>query len=933
MSIDIYLDQWGEGASRRTAEVLPRVLRASRFVQRTFANQPEWARRMLSEGGFECPSEQPVSLRIKSAIAEAVDDDHFQAILRRFRHREMASIAVRAIAGWDRLQETLTATSLLAEAACDEAISYAMNRLSEVYGRPLSEYGDISSPVVLGLGKLGGFELNFSSDIDLIFAYTQDGQTDGRRRVENIEYFGRLAREVVRLLSTITEDGFVFRVDTMLRPFGGVGAPALSIEAIEQYYQAHGREWERYALIKARPVAGDRDAGRALLSRLRPFVYRRYLDYTALNALRHLKAAIDLSAQKRGAEDDIKLGPGGIREIEFIVQLFQLTRGGRDTRLRRPELRATLAALGMLGLLPATTAGMLDDAYVMLRRCENALQWMDDIQTHRLPHNPENWASLCAALDVDERYALADRIESIRKAVHKQFQALFSVPNDRLENRGVYDALWHGDIDAAVSCLHELGFRQNPRAVAERMVEVKESRLVRSLTENTFVALSKAVVLLACDAARQHDPETAFLRALDVVFAIGGRTTYFSLLQESKLVRTQLLRFVTESPRMVGLISQNPSLLDVLMDPRLAVEVPDRDSLQRDLAQRAGQIDTNDTEECMSLLRSYRQEMMLRIAAADLAERLSLAEVSDRLTWLAEVIIDKAVSDARSQLAQVYGDALCLDGRPAPFAVIGYGKLGSIELGYGSDLDLVFIYDIDDSERETSGQHRSLSAGEYFARLGQRIVQLLSAMTSAGRAYEVDLQLRPSGLSGLVVSRLEGWIHYQRESAWTWEQQALLRARPVSGDAALAETINEVRQEVLIRNRDTQRLRYEVREMREKMRASLEVHSGRCWDVKQSTGGLIDLEFLVQYLVLKFAATNPQLAIYTDNWRQIEALTAAGILASEDSSTLVQCGRSYREWLHHCALKDINYLACGNQFLKERTQVKKLWQQFLGDIE
>lgn len=933
MSSDIYLDQWVQGASPRTSEVLPRVLRASHFVQRTFVSQADWARRMLSDGGFERLSEHPVAIRMKSAVAGAVDENHFQSALRRFRHREMTTIVVRAIAGWDRLDETLASTSLLAEAACDAVISFATDRLSTVYGRPLSTAGDISAPIVLGLGKLGGFELNFSSDIDLIFAYTEDGQTDGRRRVENIEYFGRLTRETVRLLSTITENGFVFRVDTMLRPFGGVGAPALSVEAIEQYYQAHGREWERYALIKARPVAGDRDAGRALLARLRPFVYRRYLDYTALNALRHLKAAIDLAAQKRGAKDDIKLGPGGIREIEFIAQLFQLIRGGRDGRLRGHALRDTLSTLGALGMLPVSVARMLDDAYVLLRRCENALQWRDDVQTHRLPCDPEGWTALCASLDVKDRNALTNRIGNARNAVHEQFDALFSVSDARLRARkkGVYDVLWHGDAETVLRCLRELGFRRRPKVVADRMSEVKESRLFRSLTENTFEVLSEAVVLLAQDAARQRDPETAFLRALDVVFAIGGRATYFSLLQESELVRTQLLQLVTGSPRMAGLISQNPALLDTLMDPRLAIEVPDRAGLRTDLAQRAAQVDPNDTEECMSLLRAYRQEMMLRIAAADLSGRLRLVEVSDRLTWLAETILDKAVGDARLQLSRLYGEALRFDGTPATFAVIGYGKLGSIELGYGSDLDLVFIYDIDDLERATSGQHRSLSAGEYFARLGQRIVQLLSAMTSAGRAYEIDLQLRPSGLSGLVVSSLQGWTRYQRESAWTWEQQALLRARPISGDATLAAAINEVRQEVLTRARDPQHLQFEVREMRERMRAAMEVHDEGCWDVKQSTGGLIDLEFLVQYLVLRFAASYPQLAAYTDNWRQIEALSAARILTLEESSILVQCGRSYREWLHHCTLQDVKNLACGDQFLRERAQIERLWRQFIGD--
>ncbi len=924
--------EWLAAASRRTAAVLPRALLASRFLARTLQRHCDWTLQMLRNGGFERPATTGTGQRLHDAVAGADERGAFQRELRRFRNREMARIALRDIAGWSPLDETLQALSDLADAACDAALAFACTALQSRYGTPHDETGAPATPIVLGMGKLGGRELNFSSDIDLIFAYSAAGQTDGAKSLDNEEYFGRLARETTRLLSAVTEDGFVFRVDTLLRPFGSVGAAALSSAAMEAYYQAHGREWERYALIKARPVAGDRAAGAALLETLQPFVYRHYLDYNALGALREMKSHIDAAARKRGCENDLKLGPGGIRELEFIVQLFQLVRGGQDARLRDTGLRRVLAQLGALELLPQERVRALDQAYVFLRRSENAVQLYEDAQTHAVPAAAQARSALCAALEIESWETFRMQLEQVRHCVRENFEGLFEEGSKRQaverSSEGSVE-LWKFDAGELTVFLCERGYREDTERLAGALLQLRGSRMVRALGETALTRLRVAVNLLVVDAASQPDPETALLRALQVVTAIGGRSTYLTLLGESAVARTQLLRLVAASPWITHLLAQTPALLDTLLDPRLADEAPNRDELHAELARRAGGVDAADTEASMALLRGYRQEMMLRIAAADLAGALPLVQVSDRLTWLAQAILDKAVGDAHRQLAEQYGQALNADGQPAPFVIIGYGKFGSIELGYGSDLDLVFIYEVDDVNVETVGGRRALSAGEYFVRLGQRVVQLLSAMTGAGRAYEIDLQLRPSGGSGLVVSSLQSWTRYEHEQAWTWEHQALLRARPVSGDARLGEAVNAVRREVLTRPRDARKLLQEVREMRQKMRASLEQRVAGRWDVKQGVGGLVDTEFLVQFLLLRSAAKHPELITYTDNWRQIEALTAVGVFLEVEASALVQAGRTYRNWMHRRALQEAEALADEAQFTDERAQIRRLWSQHM----
>ncbi|MDI3259381.1 MAG: bifunctional [glutamate--ammonia ligase]-adenylyl-L-tyrosine phosphorylase/[glutamate--ammonia-ligase] adenylyltransferase [Sinobacteraceae bacterium] len=906
---------------------MPRLFRASPFVAGIFAREPEWAERALQQGEFERVPERSTAARLHAALANASDEAAFMRALRVFRHRELSRIAFREVVGHAELDETLHALSDLADAACASALDFAARALHSRHGTPRGADGEEIRPIVLGLGKLGGRELNFSSDIDLVFAYTAPGQTDGSVTISNEEYFGRLVQSLTRLLATPTADGFVFRVDTLLRPFGSAGALAVSADAMELYYQQHGREWERYALIKARPVAGDLAAGCALLQRLEPFVYRRYLDFDAIGALRELKALIDREARKRGAEDDLKLGPGGIRELEFMVQLFQLVRGGQDARLRSPQLRPVLAYLGAAGLLPRETAQALDAAYVFLRRCENAIQMYADEQTHRLPQSAQARAALCAALDFEDWEELCAVLDAHRARVRAEFDRLFA----REENAAHATEVWLGEVQELSEALRRRGYTRSPEPAAAALVALREARAIRALPEHSVRRLREIVAALVGEALDTDAPEIALKRALAILEAIAGRSTYLALLRESAAARSQMLKLAAASPWIAELLAQSPALFDSLLDPRLAAEAPGREALRAELARAAAGVSALDEEASMNLLRRYRQEMTLRIAAADLSGALPLVQVSDRLTWLAEAIVAQALLYAREQLAAQYGTPPHGDDRNE-FAVIAYGKFGGIELGYGSDLDLVFVYDAADGEAPTVGGPRSLPMAQYFLRLAQRVVQLLSAQTVAGRAYEIDLELRPSGRSGLVTVSFSAFARYQRESAWTWEHQALLRARTVAGGERLRAAVEEVRREVLCRPREAHRLKREVREMRARMRAELEQRRAGHFDVKQGEGGLIDAEFLTQYLCLLHAAAQPAVIEYSDNWRQLEALHRAGAIAAEEFQALLAAERAYRGWLHRRALQQEDALADDAAFADSRAAVRALWRRYLeGD--
>lgn len=912
--------------------VLERAARASRFVtdylnHPGFPSNPDALLRPRAQG-------QPI-LDHDAITGDGPDEDELMRRLRALRRAQMARIAVRALTGLAQLPETLCDLSELAEACCGLAVDSVLRKLSGRHGRPRDSTGREASPVVLGMGKLGGGELNFSSDIDLIFLHTAEGETQGERPLENAGFFVRLAQDVGRVLAAPTEHGFVFRVDTMLRPFGSAGPMSIGFEAAEEYYQTHGREWERYALIKARTVAGDREAGARLLQTLRPFVYRRYLDYNAIGSLRELKRRIHDDVVVRRVTDDVKLGAGGIREVEFIVQSFQLVRGGQDARLRDPRLRPVLAYLGESGLLDPATALKLDQAYVFLRRVENAIQMYADQQTHRLPEAVESQAALCLALDIPDWGMLRARLDEVCGFVRGEFERVFAEA-PRVRSQTAVAALVPEAFDSGIAAtelagrLAAAGFGEETPGLAQRLIDLARGRLARGLSEASSQRLRHLLVSVLEECRATEAPAQTAERVLLVIQAVTGRATYLTLLDESAIARAHLVRLCAASRWVAEHIAATPAVLDTLMDPRTLFAPPDREAMRRELGARLAQIAVQDTEAGMDVLRRYRSEVTVRIAAADVAGVLPLVKVSDHLTWLAEVVLEAGLDRARGELESQYGSLRREDGGFAEMGAIAYGKFGGIELGYGSDLDLVFVHEDVPVEAETSGGTRALYAPAYFARLSQRVVHWLSTLTPAGRAYEVDLELRPSGQSGAPASSISGFARYQREQAWTWEHQALTRARLAAGPERLAAAFQELRREVLCRPREPGKLAKEIVEMRDKMRAHLEKRRPGLWDVKQGEGGVIDCEFLTQFLVLRDAHREPALVAWSDNWRQLDALAQAGSLDAETRDRLIECYRAYRAFSHACALQSEEGLAPEADFRTQREMVQMIWKRLLG---
>ena len=920
----------GHAADAGTRAALDRVLAASRFVS-------TWAQRFGESALFDEAGEISEAHFFAAAPAPA-DRAEWVAKVRSGRNRTMAAIAAQSLSDRASVGQTLGALSSLADAACEAAIRWVERGLVERHGTPRDASGNPGRPIVLGMGKLGGRELNFSSDIDLIFLHTADGMTDGENPIENERFFIKLAQEVGKLLSERTSDGFVFRVDTMLRPFGSAGPMSMSVDAAEEYYQTHGREWERYAMIKARPIAGDIAAGDEFLKRLRPFVYRRYLDYNAINSLRDLKRRIHDDVVARKVVDDVKLGPGGIRELEFIVQSFQLVRGGQDANLRHPSLRPTLAYLGDAGLLPKDTADQLDGCYGFLRKLENAIQMYDDAQTHRLPRDEDARHALCVGLGFPDWTSLRARFDEVAAYVNAEFRRVFADPSHDAEDSDcapLVRSVFGPETKAAElkPLLEEKGFTGADDSLAQRLLDLAHGRLVRGLSESAALSLHRSLGLLLDECLKTDAPVRTAERVLRVVQSVAGRSTYLTLLDQSAVVRAHLVRLCAASQWVTEQIAASPAVLDALLDQRTLYAPPGREAMKTELAARFAGVPVDDIETGMDLLRRYRNDVTVRIAAADISGSLPLVKVSDHLTWLAEAVLSAAMERAAMELQQTHGQVLHEDGSVAGLGAVAYGKFGGIELGYGSDLDLVFIHEDVPGDAESSGGARSLAAPAWFARLTQRVVHWLSTLTPAGRAYEIDLELRPSGQSGPVVVSFRSFASYQREKAWTWEHQALTRARFVAGPEALGAQVEALRREVLGRRRDPAKLAQEIVEMRRKMRGHLEKRRPGVWDVKQGEGGVIDSEFLTQYLVLRDAADRPELLEWSDNWRQLDALAAAGSLPPEDRSDLIACYRAYRGFAHAQALQSEEALAADEQFAKERAGVRAAWQRQFGKGE
>ena len=908
---------------------LPRVFACSDFVATTCERHPDLLVDLAAEDLHAACSLDACRARLAARLASVEDETGLLRELRRFRRREMVRIVWRDIAGHAQLMDTTRDLSHLAEVCIEGALEKLYAWQCEHYGAPRHADGSPMNLVVLGMGKLGAWELNVSSDIDLIFAFAEEGEVShGGKTLTHGEFFTRLARSLINALDRQTEDGFVFRVDMRLRPFGDSGALVSSFAAMENYYQIHGREWERYALIKARVVAGDRPAGEQLMALLRPFVYRRYIDFGAFESLREMKALISREVKRKGLAHNVKLGAGGIREIEFIGQVFQLIRGGRDAKLTARKILKVLDYLGRAGYLPDYVVEELIAAYKFLRTTEHRLQEYQDRQTHLLPEDDTGRLRLAFGMDFPDWPAFEAELDRHRRRVQHHFEQVFEAPQTEGETTDDLASLWLGALEEgeAVALLERTGYRQ-AADLYRRLTELRQSRLYHNLSTPGRARLDRLMPLLLGAAAQAEDPDLAVTRLLELVVHIARRSVYLALLVENPLALSQLVRLCAASAWIAGHVQKYPLLLDELLDPRALYAPPDRAELAARLARRLAGIDPADEEARLDALRQFKHVNVLRVAAADIVGALPLMKVSDHLTWIAEVVLAEALEMAWAHLAGRHGTP---PGEDKGFAVIGYGKLGGYELGYGSDLDLVFLHGGEDPNVETTGP-APLALPVFYARLGQRLIHVLTAYTSAGLLYEVDMRLRPDGASGMLVSSLSAFRAYQEDKAWLWEHQALVRARPVAGDPAIREGFEGIRREILGRRRDPAEVRREIRDMRQRMRKELDKSDAGHFDLKQGTGGMVDIEFLVQYGVLAHAHAHPELLEWTDNVRLLESLGRAGVFTPDEARRLADAYRAFRDAAHELALQEAPARVPAERFADERAAVREIWARTIGD--
>ena len=900
---------------------------------------PQWYAQPYDKTGMQ--------LELASAIAEIKDELQLGKVLRAFRQRHQLRLIWRNTLRLCTSAELTREVSNMADTCIDEALQWLYADSVGRWGEPQDMQGQGQKMVVLGMGKQGGGELNLSSDIDLIFAFPAAGETQGvRKSLDNQQFFIRLGQRLIQALDQQTADGFVFRVDMRLRPYGASGGLALNFNAMERYYQEQGREWERYAFIKARVVAGDHEAGAELLQTLRPFVYRRYLDYSAIESLRGLKQMIASEVRRRGLQNNIKLGSGGIREIEFIGQAFQLIRGGRDKRLQTTSLMQVLNLLPDVAGWQEQEITQLKAAYWFLRDVEHAIQAIQDKQTQELPSEPKEQERLAYAMGFAAWSALLEQIDSHRTFVRSQFDMVVSSQDDdeaATEETPAIAALCselglinsgqdaHIPTEEWQQMLQQAGFCE-PDLVLQHLLSLYQSHAARSMQAVAQERLTQLLpnVLQLC--SQQSDAAQTLSRVLVLIEAVLRRSVYLVLLQENPSTLKLVVDLCTASPWFADFLARQPSLLDELLDVPSLFEVPTQLGLAQDLQQRLLRVPEEDVEQLMEALRHFKHANALRVAAQEVTGKLPLMRVSDQLTFTAEAVLQQVLRLAWHELSQRHGEPCNDQGPSDDFIIVGYGKVGGWELSYGSDLDLVFIYDAPSSGM-TNGV-KSIANSQFYTRLGQRIINYLNTVTAAGQLYEVDMRLRPDGAKGLLVSTLSAFEKYQNEQAWTWEHQALVRARPIAGSEALTQRFGKVRSQILSQSRKTAELRDKVIDMREKMRANLASKPNKQGEyehfhLKQDQGGIVDIEFMVQFAVLAYANKHASLLTYTDNIRILDAMEEIGLMEANSTQALRDCYRTIRAVEHRQTLQNKSGQVAIAELQEQRHQVQEIWRQFM----
>lgn len=899
------------------------LLAVSPFLSRVMQQQPELIPALLDKERLALPLAHPNPLL---AVSEQTEAAVFKA-LRRCRNAMLAQILAADILAVKSTEQCLLDISAMADNLINSAYQWAYQDVATQWGQPLDQAGQPMPLLILGMGKLGGGELNFSSDIDLIFTYPQNGETSGgRRSVENQQFFTKLGQKLISALHQVTADGFVFRVDMRLRPFGDSGPLVLSFAAMEDYYQAQGREWERYAMLKARILNPDPVHAAELNQLLKPFVYRRYIDYSALESLRRMKQLIEQENRRRNRVDNIKLGAGGIREVEFVVQTLQLIRGGRIPELQQVSIFKALSALQQQELLAADQQQQLRQDYLWLRKVEQLLQGLDDQQTQTLSADELNRQRMVLGLGFQSWQQLIDTTEQAMGRIHQHFKLVIDQGDNPEPEEMVLGRLcWDSELSSEDLAEH-LEWLATDEAVQllDHLKQFKQDCQKRSVGPRGRELLEKLIPVLLHQLAKQQGSALVLQRVLGVFRQIVSRTAYLELLAENPPALQQLVMLCHKSGWLAEHLARYPLLLDELIDPAQLYQVPDSTDYQDKLRQVMLRVPTDDLELQMEVLRQFKQAQQLRIAAADITGILPLMKVSDHLTFLAEAIIAAVVELSWQQMAEKYGLPAGLTAEDAKaFAVLAYGKLGGLELGYGSDLDLVFVHQCDNLA-PTQGD-KAIDSRQFYIKLVQRIVHMFTTRTPSGVLYDIDTRLRPAGNAGLLAVHIDTYADYLEKEAWTWEHQALVRSRLVYGDDKIAQRFNQIRNDILAKPRDLALLRTEVADMRQKLRQH---HGEQSTEVKHASGGIVDLEFISQYLVLGYGHQHADLYFYSDNIRILDAAADAALLSHQQTQDLQQAYQLLRGVSHRQTLDPATETA--QQLEQAMQQVRQVWEQLFG---
>lgn len=856
----------------------------SRYVQRLLDSEPTLLTWLQGHYAQPCSAEEMCAWLAAMPFA---DEAGLSRALRSLRKQVMLKLLMRDLCGLADLHEVMSCMTALAELVVQQAHHFSMQALVQQYGQPMGEEsGTAQELLIIGMGKLGGGELNVSSDIDLIFIYPEDGNTNGARSIGNNDFFSRLGRKVINLINELTADGYVFRVDMRLRPYGDSGALVTSFAALEEYLVTQGREWERYAWIKARVISPAlvTAASKELMQLTQPFVFRKYLDFSAFESMRKLHAQIRQEVLRRDRINNVKLGPGGIREIEFTAQVFQLIRGGRDASLRARPTQHMLQLLGQKGLLGTETVALLNNAYEFLRNLEHRLQYLEDQQTQDLPEKKEDQAVIAAAMNFPDFDAMLKAFNQHRNFVSANFEQIFSAESSPASASAEdYSSLWSAELqeDSLRASLSALGYGDTA-SLADHLLQIRDSGRYRQLPELSRQRIDKLIPQFITLCAAPDNRDHTLPRVLKLLEAISRRASYLAFLAEYPQVLQRLVGIASASEWAADYLVQHPFLLDELLDAREIYRAPDWAALDTTLAMQLADCE-QDVERQMDILRQFHHSLTFQLLAMDIQGLLPLEKLSDHLSDLADLIL-------RHVLQLCWRDARKKHQEQHHFAIIAYGKLGGRELGYASDLDLIFLYDDPHPD-----------AGEIYARLAQRINTVLSSHTSAGRLYETDLRLRPNGASGLLVSNTTAFEEYQRKDAWVWEHQALTRARYCAGDASVGAQFEAIRKAVLCQPRDLVALRREIIGMRQKMHDG-HPNNTELFDIKHDKGGMVDIEFMVQFLVLAHATHHPELTANSGNLALLEQSSRLGLIDGKQSLEVQNIYRDLRSLQHKMRL-------------------------------